>query len=471
MKRRDFFKKTGAGAVALAVAGCAGLQSKKPNIIYILADDLGYGDLGCYAQKNIHTPRLDQMAAEGKRFTDHYAGSTVCAPSRCCLMTGKNTGHARIRGNARVPLEPEDKTVAEVLKERGYTTGLIGKWGLGEAGSTGVPNDQGFDYFFGYLNQIKAHNHYPEFLWRNKEKVKLDNEVVFAESGYAKGVGTATPEPKTYSHDLFSEEAQQFVEKNQDGPFFLALTYTVPHANNEHGIVGRHGMEVPDYGEYQDKDWPEAQKGHAAMVSRMDRDIGKLMDKLQNLGIAENTLVLFSSDNGPHREGGNDPDFQKSSGPLKGLKRDLYEGGIRVPMIAWWPGTVSAGSETDHISAFWDILPTCAEAAGAPVPADTDGISFLSLLKGKTNQQQSHEALYWEFHEGKTSSQAIRKGKWKAVRQDPDGLIELYDLSQDISESRNVAAQNPDVIQTMESILSGARTPNATWQLKHKSTG
>lgn len=425
---------------------------RKPNIIFILADDLGYGDLGCYGQKKIKTPNLDRLAAQGMRFTQAYAGSTVCAPSRCVLMTGKHTGHAVIRGNATVPLRPEDVTVAALLKQAGYATGLIGKWGLGEAGSTGAPNKQGFDDFFGYLNQVHAHNYYPDFLWRNEDKVPLAGNVV------EKGVAVKRAQ---YSHDLFAEEALRFIEKNKAGPFFLYLAFTIPHANNE---AGKQGMEVPSDEPYTKEAWPQPQRNHAAMITRMDRDIGRLLEKLRELGIDENTIVFFSSDNGPHREGGGDPFFFQSSGPLRGFKRSLHEGGVRVPMIVRWPGRVPAGETNDHVWAFWDFLPTAAELAGAKVPDGLDGISVMPTLL-RQGKQKNHEFLYWEFHEG-GSQQAIRMGDWKAIRTRLGAALELYDLGKDLAETTDVAARHPDVAARMETILKTARTESAVWPLK-----
>jgi arylsulfatase A-like enzyme len=466
MKRREFLKAVGVGTASLALPGCGGALGRsggestvnKPNIIFILADDLGYGDLGCYGQKQIKTPNLDKMAEEGMRFTQHYAGSTVCAPSRCVLMTGLHTGHCLVRGNARVPLRPSDVTVAELLKQAGYTTGIIGKWGLGEPDSTGIPNRQGFDYWFGYLNQGHAHNYYPTYLWRNEEKVQLKNEV--RDVNPPGGVATKRFE---YSHDLFAREALTFVEHNKDNPFFLYLAFTIPHANNE---AGKEGMEVPDYGIYKDKDWPEAQKGHAAMITRMDGDIGKLFAKLKELGIDENTLVFFSSDNGPHREGGNNPDFNDSNGPLRGIKRDLYEGGIRVPSLARRPGKIKAGSVTDHICGFWDFLPTCADLAGIEAPKDIDGISMLPTLLGKHEKQKKHELLYWEFHE-QGKKQAVRMGEFKGVRlnaaKNPDGPIELYNLKTDIGEKDNIADQHPDIVEKIAQYMNQARVPSKDW--------
>ena len=416
------------------------------------------------------------------RFTDHYAGTTVCAPSRCSLMTGLHTGHTYVRGNREIqpmgqlPLPAGTVTLPRVLQQAGYTTGLIGKWGLGGPESTGVPNQQGFDYFFGYLCQRHAHNYYPEFLFRNDQRVPLKNKVA---GGRLDGAGVAT-EKVEYSADLIEQEALQFVEQNRRGPFFLCWTGTLPHANNE---GGKNGMEVPDYGPYADKDWPEPEKGRAAMITRLDRGVGRLLQKLKDLGIDENTVVFFASDNGPHREGGADPDFFDSNGPLRGIKRDLYEGGVRVPLLARWPGRIKAGAETDHVSAFWDWLPTLAEVAGAPSPSGeiparrqpgaadlhdqggwtTDGISLVPTLLGRSGQKQ-HEFLYWEFHEG-GSIQAVRMGRWKAVR--PFGKpLELYDLQTDRSEARNVAADQPDVVAKIEKYLTTARTESEFWPLK-----
>ncbi len=437
-------------------------ENLKPNIIYILADDLGYGDLGCYGQKIIQTPEIDKMATEGIRFTDHYSGSTVCAPSRCTIMTGLHTGHARVRGNARVPLRSEDVTVAELLQSAGYTTGLIGKWGLGEPKTSGTPNKKGFDYFFGYLNQGRAHNSYPDYLWRNEEKVPLDNKVEYIR---ANSTGSVAREKNTHSHDLFTNEALQFIEANKDSSFFLYLTYTIPHANNEGIPMGQIGMEVPDLGIYKDKDWPEAQKAHAAMITLLDKDVGEILKKLSTLNIDDRTLVIFTSDNGPHAEGGADTDFFDSNGELKGMKRDLYEGGIRVPMIAWWPGKIKSGIQTDHISAFWDFLPTACEIAEIVPPENLDGISFLPAMIG--GKQVKHDYLYWEFME-KGGRQGIRLGNWKAVKYDmagnPDAPIQLYDLSVDIGEENDVASTHPEIVDEMVTLMKTSRTSSAYFQ-------
>jgi len=472
--RREFLKAAGlavAGALSASVSGCrsagdarkSSSSPQKPNIIFILADDLGYGDLGCYGQQTIQTPNLDRMAAEGMIFTDHYAGCTVCAPSRCCLMTGVHTGHAWIRGNDRIPLRPSDVTVAELLKQAGYTTGIVGKWGLGEPDTMGIPNRKGFDYWFGYLNQAHAHNYYPDYLWRNEEKVPLANEV----TPINPPGGVATKRVQ-YSCDLFTANALEFVSQNKDKPFFLYLAYTIPHANNE---AKPNGMEVPSYEPYADKDWPDPQKGHAAMITRMDGDIGRLFARLKNLGLDKRTLVLFSSDNGPHREGGADPNFFDSNGPLRGNKRDVYEGGIRVPLIARWPGRIRPGSGTDHICAFWDFLPTCCDLAGVVPPQGIDGISILPTLFGQPGRQEKHSYLYWEFHE-QGKKQAVRLGNWKGVRlnvaKDPDAPIELYDLATDLGEEENVAAEHPEVVARIVEIMKTARTPSEHWPLSAK---
>jgi arylsulfatase A-like enzyme len=439
-----------AGFVAAADA------PRKPNIVFILADDLGYGDLGCYGQDKIKTPNIDGLARAGMRFTQCYAGSTVCAPSRCALMTGLHTGHTTIRGNANVPLRPQDRTVAEVLKGAGYATGLVGKWGLGEAGSTGAPNKKGFDYFFGFLNQVHAHNYYPDFLWRNADKVPLEGNV----QSSVKGVADKRAQ---YAPDLFAKEALEFVDLNKDRPFFLYLALTTPHANNERKKAQGNGMEVPDAGPYRDRDWPAPEKDKAAMITRMDADVGKLMARFKELKIDDNTVVFFTSDNGPHKEGGNDPKFFHSGGGLRGIKRDLYEGGIRTPMIVRWPGHVRAGAVSDLQWAFWDFLPTCAELVSAKDLTGIDGMSVVPTLLGK-GEQPTHPYLYWEFHEG-ASKQAVRFGDWKAVRLKPSGPVELYDLRADVGEQHNVAAHHPDVVAKATQTFQEARTESEHWPL------
>ena len=449
MNRRQFCNLIGAGSAAAAFAQ----STRRPNIIFIMADDLGYGDLGCYGQKTIKTPNIDRLCAEGMKFTDVYAGATVCAPSRCVLMTGKHGGHATVRGNRNpeVPLRPDDVTVAEVLKTAGYTTAQFGKWGVGGPVTLGRPNAQGFDEFFGYLSQWHAHDHFPGHLWNNEAEYFIGNN----RSG-ARG---------TFAHDLFTDKALDFMDRTIEKPFFLYLPYAVPHTNNELGRRTGDGMEVPHYGSYSDRDWPNPEKGFAAMIEFLDRDVGRIMDKLDDLGIAENTIIFFTSDNGPHSEGGHDPEFFGSRGGLRGIKRDLYEGGIRVPMIARWKGTVEAGSESDLPWAFWDVLATCAELAGVPAPRDGDGVSVKPTLLGQT--QQAHEYLYWEFHE-RSYKRAVRMGKWKGVKLSADVALELYDLSNDVGETRDVAASNPQIVTRIEAILKTARTESLEFPV-HKS--
>ena len=465
-------------AIAILASGSCGqtpahlASHEHPNIIWILADDLGYGDLGAYGQQRIQTPELDRMASEGMRFTDAYAGFTVCAPSRSVLMTGQHTGHTRVRRNGTPGLWAEDVTVAELLHQEGYTTALVGKWGLGMEDSPGAPWRQGFDHFFGYLSQGHAHNFYPEFLMRNGDRVPLRN-VVVRSSRYDGMSGVAT-ERIDYSHDLLMDEALQWIESKSDQPFFLYLALTIPHANNEAGgrdgggdpgisqvsaDLGLHreriGMEVPEAGIYQDEDWPGPQKGTAAMITRMDTDIGRILDLLQSLGIDEQTLVFFSSDNGPHAEGGNDPFFFDSNGPLQGYKRSLHDGGIRVPTIVRWPRHVPAGTVSDVPWYFADFLPTVAELVGFEPPNGIDGISVLPVLLGQ-QAEIAERFLYWGGTPGR--AEAVRWGKWKAVREGTDEAFELFDLSADIGEKTNVAADNPKVVGAILDYLDGAMT-------------
>ncbi|HMQ87716.1 MAG TPA: arylsulfatase [Flavilitoribacter sp.] len=439
----------------------------KPNIIYIMADDLGYGDVGVYGQTRIKTPNIDRLAAEGMRFTRHYAGSTVCAPSRCVLMTGLYTGHARIRGNARVPLQPEDTTVAEVLKSVGYRTALIGKWGLGEPESTGIPNRQGFDYFYGYLNQAHAHNSYPEYLWENETRDSLDNIVELFKRGDVVGPGGVATVKKTHSHDAFMAKALDFIRENKDTSFFLYLPFTLPHANNEARHWDSIGMEVPDLGIYAGEDWPRTQKAHAAMITYLDKGVGEIIEALKANGLGKNTLVIFTSDNGPHDEGGADHAFFDSNGPLRGLKRDLYEGGIRVPMIAWWPGRITAGQVSDHISAFWDVLPTLCELTGAKTPQGLDGISYLPTLFGRP--QPAHEFMYWEFYE-QGGKKAVLFGNWKLIALNvnkPEEMTwELYDLTNDLGEAHNLADQHPDLVKKGQEMMDRSHVYSADFHFE-----
>lgn len=446
-----------------------------PNIVFILADDLGYGDLGCYGQKLIQTPHLDRMAAEGMRFTDFYAGNTVCAPSRSVLMTGLHMGHTHVRGNAGADisiqsLRHEDVTVAEVLKQAGYATALCGKWGLGEdvPDNEGLPNDQGFDLFYGYLNQVHAHNYYPEFLWFNRTKQPLRNKVVTLPRKYAGFAGGYATERVDYSHDLVLDQALRFIRAQKQSPFFLYLALTIPHANNEGTRATGDGQEVPDYGIYRDRPWDNPDKGQAAMITRMDAGVGQLLDLLKELEIDSRTLVMFSSDNGPHDEGGHHTELFDPNGPLRGMKRDLYEGGIRVPMIARWPGRITAGTETSHIGYFGDLMATCAELAGVDAPANLDSISFVPTLTGQADKQKKHRYLYWEFYE-RGGKQAVRHENWKAVRIPMrTGPIELYDLGTDPGETTDLAARHPQIVAQLEAMMNEAHIPHPNWQVRGK---
>lgn len=450
-------------------------EGSKPNIIYIMADDMGYADIGCYGQEFIQTPNIDRLAKEGMRFTQHYAGNTVCAPSRCALMTGKHMGHAEVRGNKQAPgsgqwpLQKGTPTVATYLKKAGYKTAMIGKWGLGNENTTGDPNLHGFDYYMGYLDQVLAHNYFPEFLIRNGERVYLDNEVKYLDStAWHKGLGSYSTKKVEYSNDIFAEEALNYIEENSDTTFFLYLPVTIPHDNGEE-LPGEWN-EVPDFGIYANKDWPKAQKGYAAMITRLDGYIGRIMQKLKDEGIDDNTIVFFTSDNGPMP----DPDrtytqFFNSNGPYRGGKRDLYEGGIRIPLIARWPGKIQPDTKSGLVSAFWDFLPTACELAGVPVNESIDGISFLPALLGK--EQPKHEYLYWEFTElgGK---QAILKDQWKAVRNnvfaDPNSLPELYNLNTDPGETTNLSDQNPELANQLSKMMEEVRTESTVFPL-HRS--
>lgn len=477
ISRRAWLATAAAAASSPAWMRTARAESRPPNIIFAMADDLGYGDLGCYGQTRIQTPRIDAMAAQGIRFTQCYAGSTVCAPSRCVLMTGLHTGHCYIRGNhgrdgQRVPLRPEDVTVAELLQQAGYATGQSGKWGLGDIGDSGHPNRQGFDRFFGYLDQRHAHDYYPEILFRNEEEVRLEGNRSVEEHVHG--------DKGTYAPELLTEEALSFVEDNKDQPFFLYWSMIRPHAANQsgryYGPESGEGMPVPTDAPYSDEDWPVPQRNHAAMITQLDADMGRMIDKLEELGIARNTLIIFTSDNGPHSEGGADPEFFKSGGPLRGIKRDLYEGGIRVPGIAWWPGTISPGQVSEHVWAFEDFLPTCTDLAGIDTPGGLDGISFAPTLRGALGAQRAHESLYWEFHE-RGFRQAVRFGDWKAVRYTtPEELaegvtpaLELYNLAEDIGEDHDIAADHPEIAARAEEILTASRVPSYHWPLPHEA--
>jgi arylsulfatase A len=441
----------------------------KPNIIFILADDLGIADIGPYAQKIIATPHLDRMAAEGMKFTQHYCGISVCAPSRASLMTGRHMGHCEIRANRQVqphgqmPLSDRAVTVATCLKKAGYTTGIIGKWGLGLEGTSGDPLKQGFDFQYGYLCQVLAHNAFPEFLLRNGQKEKLNNTVTwFPDTHWSKGWGSYTTKKVDFSNDLFTEEALRFMTEHCQKPFFLYLPYTAPHDNGEAPEGER--IEVPDQGEYATKEgWSPEEKRFAALVSRLDRYIGQISRKIDELGIAENTLIVFSSDNGPDGYGLR---LFDSNGIFRGKKRELYEGGLRVPLIARWAGHIPPNTTSDHLSAFWDFLPTACTLAGVKPPADIDGISYAPTLLGK--QQQKHPYLYWEIHESGPKLQAVRQLRWKAVRRylASTRTTELYDLDTDPAENRDVAHLYPAIVQQLEQLMQQAHRPDPAWPLK-----
>jgi arylsulfatase A len=440
--------------VALCCGGAA--QEKKPNIIFILADDLGYGELGCYGQKKILTPRLDKMAAEGVRFTNAYSGNAVCAPSRCNLMTGYHPGHAWVRNNrtygyeGQTPLPASTVTIAKLLKGAGYATGAMGKWGLGGPGSEGDPNKQGFDYFYGFNCQGHAHNHYPFYLWKNDQRVDQPGND-----------GTYTG--KTFSHDMFEKEALDFIQANKARPFFLFLPFTVPHV-----AIQVPGDSMEPYKDWEEKPYwgdkgylphPRPRAGHAAMITRMDRSVGRIFDLLAKLGLDENTIVVFSSDNGSiDGVGGHDLAFFNGNGPLRGQKGQLYEGGIRVPFIARWPGRIKAGTTSDVPIAFWDVLPTLCDVAQVAKPSGVDGATLLPLLLG--GAAPSREFLYWEFP-GYGGQQAVRMGRWKAMRTDlmkGPAKTQLYDLAEDIAESKDVASSNPEVVAKIEKIMAENHT-------------
>ena len=450
------------------------LAAKPPNIILILADDLGYGDLGCFGQKTLKTPRLDAMAREGMRFTQFYSGSTVCAPSRSVLLTGRHMGRTVVRGNSTQPIviRPDQPTLASMLKGAGYRTACIGKWGVGTPDNFTNPNDVGFDHFYGYINMWHAHNFYPEFLIRNGKVEKLRNEVAPRWKAMQDpkqpmaGRGVAVKRVD-YAPDLFTADALKFIRDYHRQPFFLYYALNIPHANNE---AGKAGMEVHDLGEFAAKDWPAPEKGFAKMIQNIDRDTGRIIDLLRELNIADNTLVIFTSDNGPHQEGGHLADYSDSNGKLRGMKRDLTEGGIRVPSIAWWPGIIKAGGADDAHWYFGDFMATLADLSGAQPPADIDSDSFAGPLKGtpRTNQWKREHEMYWEFYE-RGSAQAVRFGKWKAIRKPMfTGPIELYDMSNDASEKRDYAKRRPDLARHAANLMEKMHTPDPNWKVSRR---
>ena len=440
--RRDFLRCAALGALAFprlgktAPAGFQALENARPNVIFLLCDDLGYGDIGCYGQQKIKTPHLDRMAAEGLRFTQAYAGTTVCAPTRCALLTGKHIGHAAIRANRELkpegqePLPADSYTVAHLFQQAAYATAAFGKWGLGFVDSSGAPDKMGFETFFGYNCQRQAHEYFPDHLWRNRARVALDGQ--------------------TYSHDLIAGEMLAWVRAHARQPFFLYVPFTIPHAK----------LQVPDEGIYAHEPWPEPMKKYAAMISRMDKTCGELFALLKELQLDEKTLVFFSSD-----QGADNPqalELFHSNGPFRGIKRTMYEGGLRVPMICRWPGRIAAGTTNTTQWAFYDLLPTCAALLGRPLPAtaQTDGVSVLpAILEGKTI---ARDFLYWELHEG-PFIQGVRVGDWKGARHGPNKPLELYDLGQDIAEAHDVAAEHPDVVKQLEAILHREHVPNPLW--------
>lgn len=424
-------------------------QSKKPNVILILADDLGIGDLGSYGQKFIKTPNLDQMAKRGIRFTNFYSSSPVCAPSRASLMTGLHQGHARIRGNEnlkgeRVPLRPEDTTVAEIFKSQNYCTALIGKWGLGEENTTGIPNKKGFDYFFGYLNQTLAHNYYPDRLWRNQEIVTLE-----------KG---------SYAPYLVQEEVEEFIKREKNQPFFLYYATILPHANNELNRASGNGMEIPSNEPYSNENWTIQQKNYAAMVSLLDAQVGKINELLKKLKLDKNTIVMFMSDNGAQGkvEGGYDQTLFQSNLGLRGIKRALYEGGIRSPMIVQWTGKIKPNQTISTAWTQYDLLPTIADLIGAKFEHRTDGKSFRQNLFGKKSPKQDFQ--YWEFYEG-GFVQAVRFGNWKGVRKGINGKLELFDLKTDERETTDVSTKFPDVVKKIEAIMQREHIDSENWRI------
>lgn len=449
------------------------ITEQKTNIIFILADDLGYGDLGFLGQQYIETPNIDRLAKEGMFFSDFYSGSTVCAPSRSSFLTGLHTGHTPIRGNSEVqpegqfPMPDSVMTVGKAMQQAGYVTGAFGKWGLGFIGSTGEPVNQGFNEFFGYNCQRYAHRYYPAYLWHNDQKIDLP--------------GNDWTTTGDYAPDIIQEKTLEFIDENADKPFFLFMPIVTPHAElaapddellakykemfpEEKPYVGGTGadygpdMRIPGY---QSQPFPHAT--FAAMVERIDRYVGEVLDKLEEKGLAENTLIIFSSDNGAHREGGADPEFFDSNGQFRGFKRDLYEGGVRAPMIAWWPKKIKAGTTSDHVAAFWDLLPTFAEVAGEKISASIDGISFLPAMTGE-GEQKEHEYLYWEFHE-QGGKQAVRQGDWKAVKlqvfEGDEPILELYDLSKDPGEKENIADAHPEKIEELEKLMESSHIQNS----------
>ena len=443
-------------------------QDRPPNIVFIMADDLGYQHLGAYGQTQIRTPNIDQLAAEGLRFTQVYAGSAVCAPSRSVLMTGLHMGHTPVRGNSGgIPLRDEDVTVGEVLQDAGYTTGVFGKWGLGEIGTSGVPTNQGFDDFAGFLHQIHAHFYYPEYLWKNEKKWPLPgNDVGGRPAGHPEGrsfSGDAEGQRSQYAPDEVLEHALNFVRANQDRPFFLYLSSIIPHvevAAPEEDVAAYRGQFEEAYcsdprAGYAGTTEPRAT--YAAMISHLDRNVGQILALLEALGLEENTIVFFTSDNGAQNDYCTSSEYFNASGPLRGHKTTMYEGGLRVPMIVRWPEKIAAGAVSDQPWYFADVMPTLADLAGAAPPENIDGLSVAPTLLGQGEQPQ-HDYLYWELQRGGHLMQAVRMGDWKGVRNSREEPVELYHLGRDVGEAEDVAALHPDVVAEIERYLREGRT-------------
>jgi arylsulfatase A-like enzyme len=434
--------------------------ARPPNIVLILADDLGYGDCGCYGQTRLRTPNIDRLGKDGMRWTQFYAGSTVCAPSRCVLMTGKHTGRCLIRGNSKESLPPSETIFPEILREAGYHCGLFGKWGLGQAGSTGTPLKKGFDDFLGYLDQSHAHNFFTTFLDFKEGRKQLRN-IVPNESEMGAGIAS---EKIDDASEIILEQALDFLKNHKSEPFFLFLSINLPHANNE---AGNRGTQEFGFGRYAQEDWPAAEKGFANMVEKMDLQVGRLIDRIDALELGESTLILFTSDNGPHHEGGHKDTFFSSSGSLKGSKRSLNDGGIRVPTLARWTGKIKPSSVSDQIGCFDDLFPTFTELAAASqsLPTDLTGVSLVPTLLGNPEQQKQREYLYWSFYEGGLG-QAVRSGPWKFVEQPLGSVPKLYRIDQDPKEEKDLASSEPYILTKMKKHIADAYVPgNSPWIL------
>jgi arylsulfatase A-like enzyme len=455
-----------------------GAAQNKPNIIIILADDMGYGDLSCYGQQNFVTPNIDKLANDGIRFTNFYSGATVCAPSRAALLTGLHNGHNSVRGNQPFPqMLGNEPTIASILKQNGYQTGLIGKWGIGHPQPVGDPQRCGFQYSFGYLNMWHAHNFFPEFLYENDKKYPLPGNKLLPVDEWSNNSWVGTPEnaPEGYGEakikgqyvpDEMEKKALEFITLNKKNPFFLFFTPTIPHANNE---IKLNGMEVPSHGMYAGKDWPEVEKGFAAAINRLDETIKSIRNHLEREGLDKNTLIIFTSDNGPHNEGGHNAAFFNSSGIYRGTKRDLYEGGIRIPMIAWWPGVIAPGSINKEPFSQIDFLATACEIAGVRISNKTDGVSLLPSLKNQNELQGKHKYLYWEFYES-GGRQALLQYPWKLVKLNTttyaqNGKTELYNLEQDPREKNDLFSKNPEKVKNLEKLLKEAHVPHPQMSL------